>query len=174
MCTRGGGGGGAVGMLAGARARGRGCGVLSHERHRSADRGRGAAGAGKSRPGSPGRPRRWGPQSAEGPAPRSAGTNPAEHYPGTGRILGYVAQKRIPRASSPPATPRFLWLPSLRLAQRDTYTPVPVVSWCSRRASQPTHSGGQTWVHHDRVARAKKRIFPKLFLDHLGCSNKRF
>ena len=80
------GGGGAVGRLAGARARGWGSGVPSRERHRSADRGGGAAGAGQSRPGSPGRPRRWGPRSAEGPAPRSAGTNPAEHHP-RGRIL---------------------------------------------------------------------------------------
>ena len=79
-------GGGVVGRLAGARARGWGSGVPSRERHRSADRGGGAAGAGQSRPGSPGRPRRWGPRSAEGPAPRSAGTNPAEHHP-RGRIL---------------------------------------------------------------------------------------
>ena len=79
-------GGGAVGRLAGARARGWGSGVPSRERHRSADRGGGAAGAGQSRPGSPGRPRRSGPRSAEGPAPRSAGTNPAEHHP-RGRIL---------------------------------------------------------------------------------------
>ena len=84
-CMRGG-GGGAVGRLAGARARGWGSGVPSRERHRSVDRGGGAAGAGQSRPGSPGRPRRWGPRSAEGPAPRSAGTNPAEHHP-RGRIL---------------------------------------------------------------------------------------
>ena len=81
---RGGGGCGPVGERA--RARGWGCGVLSRERHRSADRGRVAAGAGQSRPGSPGRPRHWGPRSAEGPAPRSAGTNPAEHHP-RGRIL---------------------------------------------------------------------------------------
>ena len=39
--------------------------------------------------------------------------------PRTDRILGYVAQNRIPRAPSPPATPHFLWFPSLRIAQRD-------------------------------------------------------
>ena len=39
--------------------------------------------------------------------------------PSTGRILGYVAQNRIPRAPSPPATPHLLWFPSLRIAQRD-------------------------------------------------------
>ena len=85
VCTRGG-GGGAMGRLVGARARGWGCGVLSRERNRSADRGSGAAGAGQSRPGSPGRPRCWGPRSAMGPAPCSAGTNPAEHHP-RGRAL---------------------------------------------------------------------------------------
>ena len=31
--------------------------------------------------------------------------------PRTDRILGYVAQNRIPRAPSPPATPHFLWFP---------------------------------------------------------------
>ena len=39
--------------------------------------------------------------------------------PSTGRILRYVAQNRIPRAPSPPATPHFLWFPTLRIAQRD-------------------------------------------------------
>ena len=39
--------------------------------------------------------------------------------PRTGRILGYVAQNRIPRAPSPPATPHFLWFPNLKLAQPD-------------------------------------------------------
>ena len=34
--------------------------------------------------------------------------------PSTGRILGYVAQNPIPRAPSPPASPHFLWFPSLR------------------------------------------------------------
>ena len=31
----------------------------------------------------------------------------------TGNILGYVAQNRVPRAPSPPATIQFLGLPSL-------------------------------------------------------------
>ena len=73
--------GGAVGWWEGVRVGGWGCGELSRERHRVADRGRGAAGAGQSRPGSPGRSWCWGPRSAVGPAPRSAGTNPAEHHP---------------------------------------------------------------------------------------------
>ena len=80
------GGVGAVSVRVGVRASGWGCGELSRERHRAADRGRGAAGAGLSRPGSPGRSWCWGPRSAMGPAPCSAGTNPAEHHP-RGRIL---------------------------------------------------------------------------------------
>ena len=93
--------------------------------------------------------------------------------PRTGRIFGYVAQKRISRAPSPPATLHFLWFPSLRIAQRDTQTPVPVVTWCSRRAGQPTHSWGPT-MGPPRSPGRKKSFFPKLFLDHLGCSNKCF
>ena len=81
-----GGGGGDVSVRVGVRARWWGCGELSRERHRAADRGRGAAGAGRSRPGSPGRSWCWGLRSAMGPAPCSAGTNPAEHHP-RGRIL---------------------------------------------------------------------------------------
>ena len=38
-------------------------------------------------------------------------TNPPK--PSMDRILGYVAQNPIPRAPSPPATPHFLWFPSL-------------------------------------------------------------
>ena len=67
--------------------------------------------------------------------------------PRTDRILGYVAQNRIPRAPSPPATPHFLWLPSLKFAQTDAWTPVPVVTSWSRRAARPAHGGGQRWVH---------------------------
>ena len=46
-----------------------------------------------------------------------------------------------------PQPPHFLWFPSLRIAQRATQTPVPVVTWLSQRASQPAHGGGQRWVH---------------------------
>ena len=67
--------------------------------------------------------------------------------PRTARILGYVAQNQILRAPIPPATPHFLWFPSLKIAQRDPYTLVPVVTSCSWRAAQPAHSWGQRWVH---------------------------
>ena len=77
--------------------------------------------------------------------------------PSMGRILGYVAQNPISRAPSPPATPRFLWFPSLKVAQREAQTPVPVVHWWSRRAAQPAHGGGQQWIH--QCPRGEKRIF---------------
>ena len=86
--------------------------------------------------------------------------------PRTGRILGYVAQDGIWRAPSPPATPHFLWFLSLRIAQRDTQTPVPLVTWCSRRAGQPTHSWGPTRVHQG--PQEEKIIFSKVFPRPLG------
>ena len=72
--------GGRGGLRAGGwvRARGgRGCSELSRIASPCGRPGGGAAGGGQSRPG---------PRSAVGPAPRSAGTNPAEHHP-RGRIL---------------------------------------------------------------------------------------
>ena len=86
--------------------------------------------------------------------------------PKTGRILGYVAQKQVPRAPSPPATPHFLWFPSLRITQRDPYTPVPVVTSCSWRAAQPAHGRGQRWVHQG--LRGEKKIFFKGVPSPLG------
>ena len=82
---------------------------------------------------------------------------PTQPTPRKGRILGYVAQNQVPRAPIPPATPHFLWLPSLTIAQRDPYTLVPVVTSCSRSGAQPAHSGGQRWVH--RGPRGEKNDF---------------
>ena len=79
---------------------------------------------------------------------------PTHPTPGRRRILGYVAQNQVPRARIPPATTHLLWFPSLRIAQRDPYNLVPVVSSFSRRAGQPAHSGGQRWVNQG--ARGKK------------------
>ena len=56
---------------------------------------------------------------------------PTEPKPRTGRILGYLAQNQLPGAPTAPATPLLLWFPSLRIAQRDPYTLVPVVTWCT-------------------------------------------
>ena len=83
---------------------------------------------------------------------------PTHPKPRRRRILGYAAQNQVPRARIPPATPHFLWFPSLRIAPRDPYTLVPVVTSYSRRAAQPARTvganGGSTGV-----AGAKKKDF---------------
>ena len=114
VCMRGG-GGGAVGRLAGARARGWGSGVLSRERHRSADRGGGAAGAGQSRPGSPGRPRRWGPRSAEG-ARAPLGGDESRRASSTGANPGGGGGKRhaVPSRPNRTGTGPAGWIPGGR------------------------------------------------------------
>ena len=45
--------------------------------------------------------------------------NADSHKPRIGHILVYMAQNAIPRAPTPPATPHFLWFPTLRIAQTD-------------------------------------------------------
>ena len=89
-----------------------------------------------------------------------------------GRILGYVAQIRNARALSPPATHHFLWFPSLSIAERDAYTPVLVVTWWIYGPHTRLRWGPR--VGPTGSPGRKKIIFPKLFLDHLGCSNKPF
>ena len=108
-------GGGGRGRGVCARARGGGGEVSSAaERHRAADRGRGAVGAGLSRPGSPGRSRSRGPRSAVGPAPRSAGTNPAEHHP-RGRILAEAGERHaVPSRPNRTGTGPAGWIPGGR------------------------------------------------------------
>ena len=95
------------GLRAGGWVRARGgreCGELSRRASPCGRPGGGAAGAGQSRPGSPGRSRcRRGPRSAVGPAPRSAGTNPAEHHP-RGRILVEAGGERHAVPSRPNRT----------------------------------------------------------------------
>ena len=91
-------------------------------------------------------------------APKTCAMRTNTPKPSTGRILGYVAQIRIPRAPSPPASPHFLWSPSLEIVQRATQTPVPVVTWWTRRAARPAHGGGQRWVHQG-PRREKNRFF---------------
>ena len=116
--------------------------------------------------------RRNGPKRRQ-KAPKTCAMRTNTPKPSTGRILGYVAQIRIPKAPSPPATPHCLWFPSLGIAQRATHTPVPVVTWWSRRAARPAHVWGPTVGPPGSPGR-KKSFFPKLFLDHLGCSKKCF
>ena len=108
---------------------------------------------------------RKGPKSRQ-KAPKTCAMRTNTPKPSTGRILGYVAQIRIPRAPSPPASPHFLWFPSLRIAQPATRTPVPVVTWWSRRAARPAHGGGQRWVHQG--PRGEKNIFSKVVPRPLG------
>ena len=91
--------------------------------------------------------------------------------PRTGRILGHLPQNPIPRALTPRANPHFLWFASLQFDQRDAYTPLPMVTWWTHRAARPAHGGGEQWVDQGTPG---ENFFPKLFLDHLGCSNKCF
>ena len=63
---------------------------------------------------------RFGPWKKAPKSPKNCAMCTSTPKPRTGRILGYVAQKRILRAPSPPATPHFLWFPSLRIPERDT------------------------------------------------------
>ena len=93
--------------------------------------------------------------------------------PRTGRILGYVAQKRIPRAPSPPATPPLFMVskPQNRPTRHvDPRTKGPLVQ---PRGGSAHAQWGPTVGPPGSPGR-KKRFFPKLFLDHLGCSNKCF
>ena len=54
-----------------------------------------------------------------GPKRPPEAPNADSHKPRIGHIFGYMAQNVIPRAPSPPATPHFLWFPTLEFAQTD-------------------------------------------------------
>ena len=56
-----------------------------------------------------------------------------------------------------PQPPTFCGFEASESRNQTPRPPYPVVTWCSRRAGQPTHHGGQRWVR--RVLRAKKMIF---------------
>ena len=90
---------------------------------------------------------------------------PTRPKPRTGRILGYVAQIRIPRAPSPPATPQNR--PTSHLDPRTSGHLV-------EPGGSPAHAQWGPPVGPPGSQGRKKSFFPKLFLDHLGCSNKRF
>ena len=93
--------------------------------------------------------------------------------PSTGRILGYVAQNPILRAPSPPATPHFLVVSKPQ--NHPTRRLVPPYLWSLGAAGgQPGPRTAGANGRSTGVPGAKKRIFSKLFLDHLGCSNKCF
>ena len=87
--------------------------------------------------------------------------------PRTGRILGYVAQNRFPRAPSPPANPHFLWFPPLKITMRclDPRTSghlVQLEGSTARARLGPTVA--PPWSPGRKIS-----FFPKLFLDHLPC-----
>ena len=101
-------------------------------------------------------------------APKTSAMRTNTPKPSTWRILGYVAQIRIPGAPSPPASPHFLWFPSLRIAQRATQTPL------VEPEGSPARAGPGPTMGPPGSPGRKKSFFPNLFPDHLGCSNKSF
>ena len=106
-------------------------------------------------------------------APKSAQCAPTPRNQARAVFWATWLKTEIPRAPSPPATPHCPWFPTLGIAQQATWTPVPVVTSWSCRATRPAHGGGPT-VGPPQSPGRKKSFFPKLFLDHLGCSNKCF
>ena len=86
--------------------------------------------------------------------------------PRTGRILGYVAQKRIPMAASPAGTPTFY---GFQASESPNETVGPPYQWSLGAAGGPASprtvgaNGGST-----RVPRAKKKIFSKVVPGPLG------
>ena len=89
--------------------------------------------------------------------------------PRTGRILGYVAQKRIPRAPSPPAAP-----PPFMVSKPQTRPTRHIDPRTSGHLVQPGGSPARAHQGPPGSPGRKKSFFPKLFLDHLGCSNRCF
>ena len=77
-----------------------------------------------------------------GPKRPPEAPNADNHKPTIGHIFGYMAQIAIPRAPTPSAIPQFLWFPPLRIAQMDTYTPVPRPT----RLRQAASSNPTRWV----------------------------
>ena len=91
----------------------------------------------------------------------------------TGRILGYPAQIRIPRAPSPTATPHFLRFPNLRITPTRRLDPRTSGHLVEPEGSTARARLGPT-VGPPWSPGRKKDFFSNLFLDHLGCSNKWF
>ena len=65
-----------------------------------------------------------------------------------------------------PQAPTFCGFQASESPNETTQTPVPVVTWCSRRAARPAHGGGHRWVHQG--PRGKKIIFSKVVPRPLG------
>ena len=92
--------------------------------------------------------------------------------PSTGRILGYVGQRRIPRAPGPPATPRFFVVSNPQIRPRRCLDPRTSGHLVEPEGSTARTRLGQTMGPPWSPGR-KKSFIPKLFPDHLGFSNKR-
>ena len=92
--------------------------------------------------------------------------------PRTGRILGYVAQNEFRGHLVHPQPPTFC---GFQASDSPNETRRPPYQWSLGAAGGPASprtvgaNGGST-----RSPGRKKSFFPKLFLDHLGCSNKCF
>ena len=88
--------------------------------------------------------------------------------------LGLVATIPIARAPSPPATPKFC---DFQASESPNETPRPPYQWsCGGAIGQlgPRTMGATPLVGPPGSPGRKRRFFPKLFVDHLGCSNKYF
>ena len=89
-----------------------------------------------------------------------------------GPYLGLRGSNRIPRAPSPPATPTFY---RLHPSESPNETRRPPYQWSLGAAGGPAspRTVGPTVGPPGSPGR-KKSFFPKLLLDHLGCSDKCF
>ena len=86
--------------------------------------------------------------------------------------LGLVATIPIRRAPSPPATPKICYF---QASKSPNETPRPPYQWsCGGAIGQLRPRTMGAMGGSTRLSRAKKSFFPKLFLDHLECSNKCF
>ena len=89
--------------------------------------------------------------------------------PRTGCILGYVAQNRIPKVPSPPATPYFLWFPHNHPTRR-------LGPHTGGQLVEPEGSPGRArWGHtvganggYTGALGAKKKVFSKVVPRPLG------
>ena len=94
-------------------------------------------------------------------SPKNCAMCTSTSKPRTGRILGYVAQKRIPRAPSPPATPHFLWFPSLQNCPTRHLDPR-TSGHLVRPEGRPAHAQWGPTVGPPRSPGRKKNNFSKV------------
>ena len=83
----------------------------------------------------------------KGPKRPPEAPNADSHKPRMVHIFGYMARNAIPRGPIPPATPHFLWFPPLRIAQTDTYTPIPRPTRLRQAESSSPNGWVPKWVN---------------------------